>query len=135
LYKSENRISTLIFCFSNISISLAIIGLVGLVSLTTEQRTKEIGIRKVVGASARDIIGLISENYIWLVLLSMLIALPISWWAMNSWLGDFAYRVKLGWYLFAAAGLLVLVMVILTVGSVALKAYFRNTAAALRPES
>ena len=135
LYKAENRISALVVGFSIISISLAIVGLLGLVSLATEQRNKEIGIRKVVGASAVDIIRLISKSYIGLVLLAMLIASPISWWAMSSWLGDFAYRIKLGWYLFAAAGLSVLAMVILTVGSVALNAYARNTAASLRPES
>jgi putative ABC transport system permease protein len=134
LYKAENRISALVVTFSIISICIAILGLLGLVSLATEQRTKEIGIRKVVGASAIDIITLISKNYLALVLLAILIASPISWWAMTSWLDDFAYRINLSWYIFTAAGLLVLFIVVLTVGFVALTAYFRNTAASLSPE-
>jgi putative ABC transport system permease protein len=134
LYKAENRILALVVSFSIISICIAILGLLGLVSLATEQRAKEICIRKVVGASAVDIIRLISKNYLALVLLAILIASPISWWAMGFWLDDFAYRINLSWYIFTAAGLSVLSIVILTVGFVALNAYFRNTAASLRPE-
>ncbi|MGH7455357.1 MAG: ABC transporter permease, partial [bacterium] len=92
-------------------------GLLGLASYAAEQRTKEIGIRKVLGASLSGIIGLLSKDFVKLVLIANILAWPIAWYAMNLWLENFAYRVDIGWWIFALAGGVALLIAVLTVST------------------
>jgi putative ABC transport system permease protein len=108
--------------------------LLGLASFTAEQRTKEIGIRKVMGSSVSGIVLLLTRDFAWLVLIAILLASPIAWYGMQRWLEDFAYRTDIHWWLFAAAGLAALVVSLLTVSTQALKAAVMNPIKALRSE-
>src|SRR6202012_4733716 len=101
--------------FSVLAIFIACLGLFGLAAYAAEQRTREIGIRKVLGASVGGIIGLLSRDFLLLVLLSALIFFPLAWWAMHRWLQDFAYRIDIGWGVFVLAGLLSVGIALLTV--------------------
>jgi putative ABC transport system permease protein len=109
-------------------------GLFGLAAFSAEQRTKEVGIRKVLGANAFDIAGLLSKNFLVLVMIASLIAFPIAWWAMNSWLKDFPYRVNISWWVFGIAIIAALVVALLTVSFHAIKAAFANPVKSLRTE-
>ena len=117
-----------------LSISISAMGLFGLVALFARQRVKEIGIRKVLGAGVTDLTALLSKDFVKLIFLSILIATPIAWYAMNSWLEDFAYRITLSWWFFAGAGFLALLVALLTVGFQAIKAATANPVKALRTE-
>jgi putative ABC transport system permease protein len=99
-----------------------------------EQKTKEIGIRKVLGASVGQIVTLLSKDFIVLVLIALVIASPVAWWGMNRWLQDFAYRIDLGWPIFAAAGVLAICIALFTVSFLALRAALSNPIKALRQE-
>jgi putative ABC transport system permease protein len=99
-----------------------------------EQRTKEIGVRKVLGASVGNIVTMLSGNFLKLVVLSSLIAFPISWWAMNRWLEDFAFRISIGWWVFVAAGLSAVVIALATISFQAIKAAIVNPVQSLRSE-
>jgi ABC-type antimicrobial peptide transport system permease subunit len=103
-YKAENTVSKLSRYFAFLAIFISCLGLFGLVTFTAEQRTKEIGIRKVLGASVTGIIQMLSTDFLKLVLLASLIAFPIAWWAMDNWLADYAYKVDIGWWIFPIAG-------------------------------
>jgi putative ABC transport system permease protein len=103
LYSAENRTGKLFYDFSLLAIGLACLGLFGLVSFTARQRTKEIGIRKVLGASVGNIISMLSGEFVRLVLLASIIAIPVAWFAMHRWLDDFAYRIELSWWMFAVS--------------------------------
>lgn len=116
------------------AIFIACFGLFGLASYAAEQRTKEIGIRKVLGASVSGIIGLLSKDFVKLVLLANLIAWPLAWYAMNKWLQSFAFRVEVEWWVFALAGGLALLISLLTVSTQAIKAALANPVEALRYE-
>jgi len=109
-------------------------GLFGLAAFSAEQRTKELGIRKVLGANAFDIVGLLSKNFLVLVLIASLIAFPIAWWAMNSWLKDFPYRVSISWWVFGIAIIAALAVALLTVSFQAIKAALTNPVKSLRTE-
>nr|MCU0354096.1 ABC transporter permease [Cytophagales bacterium] len=106
LYKNEERLGQLFGCFSLLAIFISCLGLVGLVAFAVERRTKEIGIRKALGASVSHILVLLSTEFVWLVCFAFIIATPIAWYAMNRWLQDFAYRIDIGWWIFALAGIL-----------------------------
>jgi len=134
LYKNERHLSMLINLTTGISIFISCLGLFGLAVLMAYQRTKEIGIRKVLGASVLGIIGLLSKEYLRLVALAILIATPIAWWAANKWLQNFAYKIPLNWWLFALAGLSGMAIAFLTVGFRALKAARVNPVNSLRSE-
>ena len=108
--------------------------MLGLSSHAITQRTKEIGIRKVLGASVAGITGLLARDFLKLVLLAIIIAIPIAWYLMNLWLADFAYRIEIQWWMFAAAGLLAVVIAFLTVGGQAVKAALTNPVKSLRSE-
>ncbi|MCB0292482.1 MAG: FtsX-like permease family protein [Calditrichaeota bacterium] len=134
LYRAEQRTGQLFTRFSLLAIFIACLGLFGLASFTTEQRTREIGIRKVLGASVPAIIFKLSREFTRWVLLANLIAWPLAWLAMRAWLEDFAYRITIGPAPFIAAGLIALVIALLTISYQAIKAALTNPADALRYE-
>ncbi len=133
-YGAETRLLKIFGIFSVFAIFISCLGLFGLVSFTTEQRTKEIGIRKVLGASVSNIIFMLSNGFTRLVLISFILAAPIAWWAMNKWLQNFAYRHPLGLGVFIYAGVLALGIAWLTVSYQSLKAAVANPVEALRYE-
>ncbi|MDR3714902.1 MAG: ABC transporter permease [Puia sp.] len=134
LYRSEQRQGSLFTVFSGIAILIACLGLFGLSAFAIIQRTKEIGIRKVLGASVTGIIGLLSKDFLLLVGIAALIAFPVAGYAMHSWLQDFAYRVQLSWWIFLAAGFIAAAVALLTIGLQAFKAATANPVSALRSE-
>ncbi|WP_028298810.1 FtsX-like permease family protein [Olivibacter sitiensis] len=134
LYQSEQRQGKLIAVSAAIAIFISSLGLFGLITLTALQRAKEIGIRKVLGASVSGIVSLLSKDFLKLVLIALLIASPLAWWAMNKWLEDFAYRINLQWWMFALAGLVAIMIALLTVGLQAIRAAVANPVDSLRDE-
>ena len=134
LYKTESSFSTLIGSFTFLAIFIACLGLFGLASYMTEQRTKEIGIRKVLGASIPGILYIISKQFIILIILANLIAWPLAYYFMNGWLKDFAYRIDIGVSTFIIAGILTLLIAIFTISYQAIKAAAVNPAKSLRYE-
>src|SRR5699024_8260184 len=105
MYRSEQRVGQLSFTFAVMAMIIACLGLFGLAAFMAEQRTKEIGIRKILGASVTGLIKLLSFDFLKLVGVSILLVIPIAWWAMSYWLEDFAYRITIQWWIFAVAGL------------------------------
>lgn len=134
LYQSEMRIGELAKYFSIFAIFISCLGLFGLSAFTAEQRSKEIGVRKVLGASIRSLIMLLSSDFTKLVLISIAIAIPISWWLMNQWLSDFAYSAGIEWWVFALAGSSALVIAWLTVSWQSIKAALANPVKSLKSE-
>jgi putative ABC transport system permease protein len=134
MYDSEARIGQVFNVFSAIAIILACLGLFGLSAYAIKQRVKEIGIRKVLGASVSHIVTLLSTDFIKLVLIAVAIAAPIAWWAASKWLQDFVYRINIGWWIFALAGGLALLIALLTVSFQAVKAAVANPVKSLRTE-
>jgi putative ABC transport system permease protein len=134
LYTNEHNIENIFRYFSFIAVFIACLGLLGLAFFSTEQRTKEIGIRKVLGASVSDIVTLLSRDFVKLVLLANLFAWPLSWYAMNRWLQHFAYRINIDWWAFIQAGMLALVIALAMVSFQAIKVAFANPIGALRYE-
>jgi putative ABC transport system permease protein len=133
-YKSEVRWSNIVGWAAGISIFLACLGLLGLASLAAVNRIKEIGIRKVLGASVPGIVKLLSKDFLKLVLLAFLIATPLSWYFMNKWLQDFAYRINIGWGIFVMAGIGAITIALITVSFQAIKAAVANPVKSLRTE-
>jgi putative ABC transport system permease protein len=134
LYQSEEKMGRVFGIFTSLSIIVACLGLFGLSVYTAERRVKEIGIRKILGASVPQVMGLLSMEFLKLVGLSVVIAFPLAGWAMSRWLMDFAYRTPMSVWLFVAAGVLALAIALLTVSGQALKAAVRNPARSLRSE-
>jgi putative ABC transport system permease protein len=134
LYKSEQRMGKISLSFSLLAICIACLGLFGLAAYAAEQRTREIGIRKVLGATVTNIISLLSRDFLQLVALSALIAFPFAWWAMHHWLQDFAYRVDISWKVFALAAVLSVGIALFTVSFQAIKAALSNPVKSLRSE-
>ncbi|MFC5410251.1 ABC transporter permease [Larkinella bovis] len=134
LYESEQRLSKLIGYFAGLAVLISCLGLYGLVSLVTQQKTKEIGIRKVLGATVSSIVGLISRDFVILVVISLVIASPLAWWAMNKWLAEFAYKIDVEWWMFALAGVLAVAVTLLTVSFQSIKAALMNPVKSLRSE-
>ena len=133
-YKAEDRLASIFSIFTIITIVLAGMGLFGLAAFTIEQRTKEIGIRKVLGASISSINGLLSKDFLKLVLLSILVASPIAGYVMHNWLQGFAYRIHIQWWMFAGAGLLAVIVAIITISYHSIKAAIVNPVNSLRSE-
>ena len=133
-YLSSQRLGKVFLVFSALTILIACIGLLGLAAYSTEQRTKEIGIRKVLGASLGDIVGLLSKDFIFLVIVANALAWPASWYVMHQWLQDFAYRVDIAWEIFATAGSMAIAIAMLTVSTHAIKAALSDPVKALRCE-
>jgi putative ABC transport system permease protein len=134
LYRSENRQGSIFTLFSCIAIFIACLGLFGLSAFAISQRIKEIGIRKVIGASVTSIVTLLSKDFLKLVAIASLIAFPLAWYAMNSWLQDFAYRSNIPWWIFAAAGIIAVVIALVTISFQAIKAATANPVKSLRSE-
>ncbi len=133
-YANERKFGKLFTAFALLAIIIGCLGLFGLSAYTVSQRIKEIGIRKVLGASATSIVTLLSKDFIVLILLSLVIASPLAWWAMHNWLQDFAYRIDIGWWVFAVAGLIAVCIALLTVSFQAIKAAMANPVKSLRTE-
>ncbi|MGI8583109.1 MAG: ABC transporter permease [Chitinophagaceae bacterium] len=133
-YQAQERFSKIFLYFSILSLLIACLGLYGLISYTIFQKTKEIGIRKILGATANSIAAMLSKNFLKLVLVACFISIPIAWYIMNKWLQDFAYRINLQWWMFGAAGLLVLVIALMTISFQAIKAAIANPVKSLRTE-
>jgi putative ABC transport system permease protein len=133
-YKAEQTVSKLSKYFAFLAIFISCLGLFGLVTFTAEQRVKEIGIRKVLGASVPGIVQMLSKDFLKLVLIAALIAFPVAWWAMNRWLGDFAYRISIGWWVFVVSGIVAILIALLTVSFQAIKAAIANPVKSLRTE-
>jgi putative ABC transport system permease protein len=133
-YKAEARWRDIVGCAGGVSIFLACLGLFGLAALTAVNRVKEIGIRKVLGASVMEIMQLLIAGFLKLVLLASLIASPLAWYFMNKWLQQFAYRTDVGWWAFAATALAAVSIAAVTIGAQAFKAAAANPAKNLRTE-
>lgn len=133
-YQAEDRLASIFSIFTGITVLLATLGLFGLAAFTIEQRTKEIGVRKILGASLTAITSLLSKDFLKLVLLAIIIASPIAWWAMNNWLQNFAYRITIQWWVFAIAGFIAMFTAIITVSYHAIRAGLANPVKSLRSE-
>lgn len=134
LYRSEESLAKVIFIFAGLAILIACLGLFALAAYATERRTKEIGIRKVLGASVGNIVALLSKDFLQLVGIAFLIAIPIAWWSMNRWLQDFAYRIDVQWWVFALAGLMAVLIAFFTMSFQSMKAATANPVEALKRE-
>ena len=134
LYSNELIIAKLSILFASLAILISCLGLLGLVMFSAEQRTKEIGIRKVLGASMGSIIGLFSKDFLKLIFIAFLIAAPLAWYAMNHWLLDFAYKIDLSWWIFALAAAISILITLLTVSQQAIKVAIANPVKSLRAE-
>lgn len=133
-YRADQQLGLIFLWFACLAIFVACLGLFGLASFTIAQRTKEVGIRKVLGASVTGIVMLLSKEFMMLVVVAFLIAMPLAWYSMNLWLEDFAYRVPLGWTVFAIAGAIALIIAGITVSYQAFHAAFSNPVKTLRTE-
>ena len=134
MYKGEQQVGQVAVTFSILAILIASLGLFGLVTYMSEQRTKEIGVRKVLGASVTDLVGMLSKDFLKLVLIAALAAFPIAWWVMHSWLQDFAYRIKIDWWIFLLVAMVALGIALVTVSFQAIKAAMANPVKSLRTE-
>lgn len=133
-YREDQKRQTIFIAIALITIVIACLGLFGLATYAAEQRIKEIGIRKVLGASISGIVLMLSKDFLKLVLIAAIIAIPVAWWAMHTWLKDFAYRINVSWWVLASAGILALLIALLTVSFRAIKAAVANPVRSLRSE-
>jgi putative ABC transport system permease protein len=134
LYRTEQRIGTIFIAFTSFAIIIACLGLFGLAAYATEQRTKEIGIRKVLGASLSGIVSMLSVDFIKLVVIAIVISSPLAWWAMNKWLQGFAYRMDVQWWVFVLAGAGAIMIAFITISFQSIKAALTNPVKSLRSE-
>jgi putative ABC transport system permease protein len=134
LYEAENKESSILIIFSCIAIFIACLGLFGLSAFTITQRVKEIGIRKVLGASTGSIVELISKEFLLLVVIAAVIAFPVAWYLMNHWLHNFAYRINIAWWVFVVAGIIAFLIAFATISFQAVKAAISNPVKSLRSE-
>ncbi|GAB2586918.1 ABC transporter permease [Spirosoma areae] len=134
MYRAEQRIGTIALTFALLAVLIACLGLFGLATFMAEQRTKEIGVRKVLGASVSSLVALLSKDFLKLVLIAIVLASPLSWWAMSKWLQDFAYKIDIEWWMFAGAGGLAIGIALLTVSFQSVKAALMNPVKSLRSE-
>jgi putative ABC transport system permease protein len=133
-YEAESRQASLINYFTIVAIIISCLGLFGLATFTAEQRTKEIGIRKVLGASVYGVVALLSKDFLKLVIIAVIIASPLAWWAMNKWLQNFAYQTSIWWQVFALTTLLAVVIAFATISFRAIRAALSNPVKSLRTE-
>jgi putative ABC transport system permease protein len=133
-YQRDQRDSRIVIYFTGIAIFIACLGLFGLAVFSAERRTREIGIRKVLGASVTEVTMLLSKDFIRLVLIAIVIGSPLAWWAMNKWLEAFAYRIHLQWWMFGISGAIAVLIAVLTVSFQAIRAGNANPVHSLRSE-
>jgi putative ABC transport system permease protein len=133
-YEAENRLSAIVGYFTVIAIFISCLGLFGLATFSAEQRIKEIGVRKVLGASVSGIVALLSKDFLKLVAVSIVIASPIAWWVMNKWLMDFAYRRNISWTVFVITTTVALLIALFTISFQAIRAAIANPVKSLRTE-
>jgi putative ABC transport system permease protein len=134
IYRAEQRMGVIAISFSSLAILIACLGLFGLAAYAAEQRTKEIGIRKVLGATVSNITTMLSKDFLKLVILAAVIAFPLAWWVMHNWLQDFAYRTSISWWVFIMAGVVAALIAIVTVSFQTIKAAIMNPVKSLRTE-
>ena len=134
MFAAETLIGKLAGVFAMLAIFISCLGLFGLAAYTAERRTKEIGIRKVLGASVTGLTGLLAKDFLQLVTVSCIVAFPVAWWFMNNWLQDYAYRTTIQWWMFALAGIGALLIALMTVSFQAIKAAIANPVKSLRTE-
>ena len=134
LYDSENRFQKVFISLVVLGIIIACLGLLGLSTFAAQRRVKEIGIRKVLGASAASVVALLSKDFLKLVIIALIIAIPIAWVAMNKWLQDFAYRINIHWWVFVIAAVIALLIAFITISSQAVRAAIVNPVRSLRAE-
>ena len=133
-YANDRLFGKVFAIFSGFAIFIACLGLLGLSLFATAQRTKEIGVRKVLGASVTNIVALLSKDFIKLVVIAFLIASPVAWYIMHNWLQDFAYRINISWWIFFGAGLLAVLIALFTISFQAIRAAVANPVKSLRTE-
>lgn len=133
-YRAESRLSQLVGIATGLAIFIACLGLFGIATLTIARRTKEIGVRKVLGASVAGITGLLAKDFLKIVFVSFILASPVAWWAMNQWLADFTYRIDIQWWIFLVAGAGAVAVAFLTVGFESVRAALANPVRSLRSE-
>jgi putative ABC transport system permease protein len=134
IYRSEQREGKLFTYFASIAIFISCLGLLGLAAFTAQVRTREIGVRKVLGASISRIVALLARDFITLVFIAILIAIPVAWFAMHTWLQAYAYRIGLSWWVFALAGVLAIVIAFITISFQTIRAALTNPVKSLRSE-
>jgi putative ABC transport system permease protein len=134
LYESEQTLARILSAFTLIAILVSCLGLFGLATFAAERRTKEIGVRKVLGATVAGITALLAKDFLKLVVIAIFIASPVAYYLMEQWLVDFAYRIDLQWWIFAGAGVLAVVVAFLTVSFQSIKAALANPARSLQSE-
>lgn len=134
MYRAEQRIGKVALSFSFLTVFIAFLGLFGLVTYITEQRVKEIGIRKVLGANLSDIVGLFAKDFLTLVLVAFIVASPVAWYFMHVWLSDFAFRISIEWWVFAISGILTLMITFFTISYKAIRASLIDPVNSLRSE-
>jgi putative ABC transport system permease protein len=134
MYTKDQQIGTLFNVFACIAIFISCLGLLGLVTYTAQLKTREIGIRKVLGASVTSVTGMLAKEFVGLVLLAILIASPVGWYFMDRWLQDFAYRSTISWWIFPVAGAFALLIAVMTISVQAIKAALANPVKSLRTE-
>ncbi len=134
LYRADERFGNVFLSFALLAVFIACLGLFGLAAYSAEQRTKEVGIRKVLGASVTGLAGLLSKEFVQLVIAANLVAGPLAYFAMSRWLQNFAYRIEMDWWVFGLAGGLALVIALLTVSTQAIRAALANPVESLRYE-
>ena len=134
IYDAEQQTGKLFITFAVFAIFIGCLGLFGLVTYAAEQRTKEIGVRKVLGASVTGIVAMLSKDFAKLVLIAAIIAFPLAWLGMNKWLQSFAYRITISWWVFVVAGIIAILIALITVSFQAIKAAVANPVKSLRTE-
>ena len=133
-YTSEQNMSSLLKWAAGLAVFISCMGLLGLVIYTTNQRTKEIGVRKVLGASISNIVSILSRDFVWLVLIASLIAIPLTWWGMHKWLENFAYQTPVSWWVFALSIIMMMAIALFTLSIQTIRAANANPVDSLRTE-
>jgi putative ABC transport system permease protein len=134
LFVSYNRLQQVIMWFAGVAILISVMGLFALTAYLAKQRTKEIGMRKVLGASVTQLATMLGKEFVYLILLAISITIPLAWWAMDNWLQTFAYRIHISWWMFAGAAAVLVLIALLTIGAQVVKAAVANPVTALRSE-
>nr|WP_294948178.1 FtsX-like permease family protein [uncultured Mucilaginibacter sp.] len=134
LYNSEQRTGKIFTSFAFVAVIIASLGLFGLAAFSIRQRVKEIGIRKVLGASSGTITGMLSVEFLKLVGIAIVVSVPVTWYAMHKWLQDFAYRIDISWWVFVLAGFIAILVAFVTVSFQSVKAALANPVKSLRSE-